>query len=51
MYFTYVIVKIFEKFMYKGLILWVDDFLLYGETVEELFDLARWVFEKAKVAA
>ena len=47
MYFTYVVANIFKEFMYKGLILWVDDLLIYGETVEEVYRLLAWVLKKS----
>ena len=50
MYFTYAVAKIFEEKMYKGLILWVDDLLIYGESVEEVFALTKWVLKTASEA-
>ena len=50
MYFTYVIARIFKERMYKGLLLWVDDLLIYGKSIEEVYDLVAWVLEKSKEA-
>ena len=47
MWFTYLIFKIFEARVYKGLIVWLDDLLLYAKSIDELFSLLEWVLAKA----
>lgn len=49
MYFTSVIMKVFEEKIYKGILPWLDDLLLYGGTIEEVFELLRWVLERARM--
>lgn len=48
MFFTYVICQIFAGRLYKGIIVWLDNLLLYAATVDSLFEILEFVLEKAK---
>ena len=48
MYFTYVVTKIFEDRIQKGVLPWIDDLLLYAKDLDELYELLKWVLEQAK---
>ncbi len=48
MYFTSLMMDVFSEGIYKGIIPWVDDLLLYDETVDGLFELLRWTLNRAK---
>ena len=47
MFFTHLMLKSFEERIYKGIIPWLDDLLLYAQTMNDLFELLKWVLERA----
>lgn len=48
MFFTYLMMKAFEEKIYKGIVPWLDDLLLYCDTIEGLFQLLKWVLKRAE---
>jgi hypothetical protein len=47
MYFTYLMMKTFDEKLFKGLVPWLDDLLLYSDTCDRLYELLAWVLKKA----
>jgi Reverse transcriptase (RNA-dependent DNA polymerase) len=45
MYFTYLMMTTFKDLLYRGLIPWIDDLLLYSDTIDGLFDLLEKVLD------
>ena len=41
--------EVFKEKVYKGIIPWIDNLLLYSDTKEGLFSLFEWVLNKAEV--
>ena len=48
MYFTQAINNIFRDKIRKGVLPWLDDLLVYADTLEELYERLKWVLEQAK---
>ena len=48
MYFSHLMRELFSERLYSGIIVWLDDILLYADSLEELFDLLRFVLAKAR---
>lgn len=48
LYFQSMMQEVFSEKLYNGIIVWLDDLLLYAETIKELFDLLAYVLGKCK---
>ena len=48
MFFQYLMMEIFKERLYKGVIIWLDDLLLYAKSLDKLYELFAYVLERAK---
>ena len=48
MHFTHLMMTLFKAKVFKGILPFLDDLLLYSETLDGLYDIFKWTLERAR---